>query len=124
LGGLICRAVIAWSIPDCLFFINPCFILIRMHFFYVDESGSVADPKQIFFVLAGVTVFERQVHRVGKELDKIAARFNPGDPDAIAFAYGMAIYFAYGAGFFCHSPPKADTETQFLKVFDSWPLAQ
>jgi hypothetical protein len=30
-----------------------------MHLLYADESGSVGDPKQQFFVLAGFSVFER-----------------------------------------------------------------
>jgi hypothetical protein len=54
-----------------------------MYLFYVDESGSVPDPTQVFFILAGVAIFDRQVHWVGQELDKIAARFNPGDPDSV-----------------------------------------
>jgi hypothetical protein len=51
-----------------------------MYLLYVDESGSVGDPKQHFFVLAGFCVFERQGYWIAKELDKIAARFNPADP--------------------------------------------
>jgi hypothetical protein len=33
-----------------------------MHLFHVDESGSVADPAQQYFVLAGVAIFERKTH--------------------------------------------------------------
>ncbi|MCJ1887396.1 DUF3800 domain-containing protein [Pseudomonas sp. LA21] len=51
-----------------------------MHLLYLDESGSVADPNQRFFVLAGVSVFERQSHWIETELNKIAERFNQAAP--------------------------------------------
>lgn len=54
-----------------------------MHLFYIDESGSVADPNQQYFVLAGVAVFERKTHWVEQPLNSIAARFNPQDPWSI-----------------------------------------
>jgi hypothetical protein len=54
-----------------------------MHLLYVDESGSTADPKQIFFVLAGVSIHETQGFWFSNELDKIAARFNPADPSSV-----------------------------------------
>ena len=51
-----------------------------MHLLYADESGSIADPTQRFFVLAGVGVFERATHWIEVELNKIAGRFSPNDP--------------------------------------------
>jgi hypothetical protein len=51
-----------------------------MHLFYVDESGSVSDPSQKYFVLGGVAIFERKTHWVEQELNKIAARFNTLSP--------------------------------------------
>lgn len=54
-----------------------------MHLLYVDESGSVPDPKQKFFVLAGVAVFERKTHWIEQRLNDIAAGFSPDDPHAI-----------------------------------------
>lgn len=54
-----------------------------MHLLYIDESGSTKDPHQIFFVLAGVSIFENQGYWIGNELDKIAARFNPADPSSV-----------------------------------------
>ncbi len=50
-----------------------------MYLLYADESGSSGDPKQQYFVLAGFCIFERQGYWIAKELDKIAARFNPAD---------------------------------------------
>jgi hypothetical protein len=54
-----------------------------MHLLYVDESGSIADPNQRFFVLAGLAVFERGTHWIEVELNKIAGRFAPNDPHSL-----------------------------------------
>ncbi len=54
-----------------------------MHLFHVDESGSVADPTQSYFVLAGVAVFERKTHWVEQDLNKIAEKFSPANPYSI-----------------------------------------
>lgn len=54
-----------------------------MHLLYLDESGSVADPNQKYFVLAGVAVFERITHWVEEDLNQIAKRFSPDNPYAI-----------------------------------------
>lgn len=54
-----------------------------MHLLYLDESGSVADPSQKYFVLAGVSVFERKTHWVEQQLNQVAQRFAPHDPYSI-----------------------------------------
>jgi hypothetical protein len=54
-----------------------------MHLLYLDESGSVADSSQRYFVLAGVSVFERRTHWVEQKLNDIAARFSPAQPSLI-----------------------------------------
>lgn len=54
-----------------------------MHLLYADESGSITDPSQRHFVLAGVSAFERETHWVEQVLDKIAARFVPNQPHSI-----------------------------------------
>ena len=51
-----------------------------MYLLYVDDSGFPQDPKQDYFVLGGVAVFERQVHWIGQELDKVVARFDDVSP--------------------------------------------
>jgi hypothetical protein len=51
-----------------------------MHLLYVDESGSAGDANQRFFVLAGLSIFERQGYWISQEMDKIASSFNPADP--------------------------------------------
>jgi len=54
-----------------------------MYLLYADESGSVGDPDQHFFVLAGLCVFERQGFWISSQLDDLAARFNVADPAAV-----------------------------------------
>lgn len=54
-----------------------------MHLLYLDESGSVADPSQEYFVLAGVAVFERSTHWVEQSLNNVARRFSSQDPYAV-----------------------------------------
>lgn len=54
-----------------------------MHLLYLDESGSVGDPAQEYFVLAGVSVFERMTHWIEQDLNKIAKQFSPNAPHDI-----------------------------------------
>jgi hypothetical protein len=54
-----------------------------MHLLYVDESGHASDPKQEYFVLAGISVFERRCWWISNELDQIAARFDPANPQSV-----------------------------------------
>jgi hypothetical protein len=54
-----------------------------MYLLYSDESGSSVDPNQSFFVLAGFCVFERQGYWIAQELEKIAERFNPAEPQSV-----------------------------------------
>ena len=54
-----------------------------MHLLYVDESGSVSDPSQRFFVLTGVSVFERKTHWIEQKLNAIASRFDPANPHSV-----------------------------------------
>jgi hypothetical protein len=49
-----------------------------MHLLYLDESGTVSDPGQKFFILAGLSVFERSTHWLERDLDEIAKRFVRG----------------------------------------------
>jgi len=54
-----------------------------LYLLYVDESGSVPDPAQQYFVLAEACVFERQTHWIEQGLDDVARRFNNENPNAI-----------------------------------------
>lgn len=46
-----------------------------MYLFYADDSGSPDDPNGQFFVLAGLSIFERQTHWLDQEISRIAQRF-------------------------------------------------
>jgi len=54
-----------------------------MNLLYADESGSVSNSNQDFFVLAGVSVFENQCFWIDSKLNEIAARFNPDNPISV-----------------------------------------
>lgn len=54
-----------------------------MYLLYLDESGSIDDPNQKYFVLAGIVVFERKTHWIEKQLHEIASRFDAVDPHTI-----------------------------------------
>jgi hypothetical protein len=52
-----------------------------VHLLYVDESGSATDASQRYFVLAGVSVFERTTHWIELALDQIATKVDPTAPN-------------------------------------------
>ncbi len=54
-----------------------------MYLLYADESGTVQDASQQYFVLAGFCVFERQCYWLSEELEKIAARFDAADTASV-----------------------------------------
>ncbi|HEY0393709.1 MAG TPA: DUF3800 domain-containing protein [Candidatus Elarobacter sp.] len=54
-----------------------------MYLLYLDESGSVKDASQQYFVLAGVALFERQTHWLAEKLEMLAARIDPADPASV-----------------------------------------
>ena len=88
-----------------------------MYLLYVDESGSTKDVKQQFFVLAGFCIFERQGFWISRELDKIAAQFNPADPTIVEL-HGSPMLM--GRGMWRHIP-KDDRKQAIedaLKVFE------
>jgi hypothetical protein len=63
--------------------VQPFSLEFVVHLFYADESGSISDPTQRFFVLAGLAVFERETHWIEQDLNQIAGRFEPKNPHAI-----------------------------------------
>jgi hypothetical protein len=52
---------------------------VFVHILYVDDSGTVDDPTEQFFVLAGVSVFERGLYHQIKAVDDCVADFRIGD---------------------------------------------
>ena len=83
-----------------------------MHLLYCDESGTVSDPVQQHFVLAGISLFERQNFWIASELDKIAARFNPADSNSVEL-HGNPMF--QGKGFWRQFP----TEPRIQALKDS-----
>jgi len=53
-----------------------------MHLLYIDGSGTVKNPNETYFVLAGVAVFERQIYHIIKEIDEFVRDFNLEDSEA------------------------------------------
>ena len=43
-----------------------------MHLLYLDSAGSVADPSHQHFILAGISIFERQAYWLQRELERLA----------------------------------------------------
>ncbi len=56
-----------------------------MFLLYADEAGSIQDPNQAYFVLAGLCLFERAGHWIEQEMNHVARRFSPLDPYQIEF---------------------------------------
>jgi hypothetical protein len=52
-----------------------------MHLLYLDESGNHSDAR--WFVLAGLSVPERQTHWIEQSLNTIANRFDPDQPTSV-----------------------------------------
>lgn len=67
-----------------------------MHILYVDDSGSPDNPSDKFFVLGGISVFERGIYHLIKAADDIVASFDIGDPDEIEL-HGSPMYSARGS---------------------------
>src|SRR5277367_3569365 len=86
-----------------------------MHLLYADESGSIPDPNQLHFVLAGVSVFEREPHWIELDLDKIATRFDPNQPHSIEL-HGSPMRTG-GHGW--DQYPRADREQAMLDALKS-----
>ena len=78
-----------------------------MHILYVDESGSVPDPNQDNFVLAGVAVFERGIYHLVKAADDLVASWNLlPDPESVEI-HGSPMYQGR-QGTIWHSLPRED----------------
>lgn len=56
-----------------------------MFLLYLDDAGSASNPNEDYFVLGGVCVFETQADGFTRELDRIAATYDPKDPYSVEF---------------------------------------
>ena len=62
-----------------------------MHILYIDDSGSVTNPEEKYFVLGGVAVFERGLYHLIQDTEKCVSEFDIGDPDTIEL-HGAPMY--------------------------------
>ena len=56
-----------------------------MYILYLDDAGSTGNPSDKHVVLAGVALFERQIHFLDKELNELASQIYPQEPSALEF---------------------------------------
>lgn len=63
-----------------------------MHLLYVDDSGSVGNATEEYFILGGVAVFERGIYHVIQALDKVVTDFNLGGNALDVELHGTDIY--------------------------------
>lgn len=53
------------------------------HILYVDGSGSVQSPGEQYFILGGVSIFERQIYHLIRHLDDYVGSLELGPPEDI-----------------------------------------
>lgn len=56
-----------------------------MYLLYLDDSGSIPNPTEEYFVLGGICVPERSMNWLSSQLDDYAAKVNPTDPSQVEF---------------------------------------
>ena len=56
---------------------------LLMHIIYLDEAGTGSDASH--FVVAGLSFFERQIHHVSEEIDRLQTRYFPDARTPIEF---------------------------------------
>ena len=62
-----------------------------MHLLYIDGSGSVGNPNERYFVLAGVSVFERQLYHAIAAIDDLVESFQIGPGEDVEL-HGSHMY--------------------------------
>lgn len=48
----------------------PFFWPRLIYILYLDDAGSVANPRKRYFVLAGIAIFERQIHWLAQGMER------------------------------------------------------
>ena len=56
-----------------------------MYLLYLDDSGSVGNQKEEYFVLGGVCLPEKTIQWLTTQLDELAEKIDPIDPSAVEF---------------------------------------
>ena len=54
-----------------------------MYLLYIDGSGSIKNPKENYFILGGISVFERQIFHLIRDIDRFVESLDLGDPEDI-----------------------------------------
>ena len=54
-----------------------------MYLLYIDGSGSIKNPRERYFILGGVSVFERQIFHLIREFDQFVNSLGLGAPEDI-----------------------------------------
>lgn len=62
---------------------KPLLDYFHMYILYLDESGMHGEAR--YFVLAGIAVFEREIHWYAQDLDALQARYFPAVAEPIEF---------------------------------------
>lgn len=62
-----------------------------MYLLYLDDSGSAKNQNEQYLTLGGVCIFEHQASYFNQELDCLARKLKPTDPDSVEF-HASAIF--------------------------------
>ncbi len=54
-----------------------------MYLLYLDDAGSVNNPNEQHFILAGICIFERQIHWLNREMERVATDTGHPQPNAL-----------------------------------------
>lgn len=87
-----------------------------MFLLYLDDAGSVTSKADKHYVLAGICVFERQVHFLSEALSALAGRLYPPDPDALEF-HGS--HMLPGKGFWRSIPDSGRRRATLIEALDA-----
>jgi len=56
-----------------------------MYLLYLDDSGSIPNPTEQYFVLGGVCIPERSINWLTLQLDELAEKIDPASPSSVEF---------------------------------------
>ena len=54
-----------------------------MHLLYLDGSGSVRNPEETYFILAGISIYEGQIFHLIKDTEDFVERLDVGPPEEV-----------------------------------------
>ncbi len=89
-----------------------------MYLLYLDDAGSVANNTDRFVALAGIAVFERQVHFLNRHLDDLAERIAPGRGMEIEFHASQILAGGKPWRKLGHPPERRRHYADALSIFD------